>query len=229
MIRFILKQLMRNPFSHFLMSVLRNALLIKNNTGLIIESNCDIKNTVFGKYNKVCYGSTVTNSAVGDYTYFGNYSVISNCSIGKYCSIANDVMIGLGKHPSGFVSTHPAFYRNREEYFFSDGLYFEEYQPIIIGNDVWIGARVMIVDGVTIGDGAIIAAGSVVTKNVEPYTIVGGVPAKFIKERFDMETRKKLIKIKWWDLELQFLKENWKDFHDVEGFKEKYFINERYQ
>lgn len=84
----------------------------------------------------------------------------------------------------------------------------------------------MIVDGVTIGDGAIIAEGSVVTKNVEPYTIVGGVPAKLIKARFDMETRKKLIKIKWWDLELQFLKENWKDFHDVEGFKEKYFKKE---
>lgn len=132
MIRFILKQLMRYPFSHYLMTLLRNALLIMNNTGLIFESNCKIKNTVFDKYNKVCYGITVTNSAIGDYTYFGNYSVISNCSKGKYCSIANDVMIGLGKHPSGFVPTHPAFYRNREEYFFSDGLYLEEYQPIII-------------------------------------------------------------------------------------------------
>jgi len=120
--------------------------------------------------------------------------------IGNFCSIANNVNIYLGgNHRTDWVSTYPFGHINKHV--------FNEYNGdghphtkgnVIIGNDVWIGANVTIMSGVTIGDGAVIANNSHVVKNVEPYSIVGGNPAKLIKYRFTQEQIEKLLEIKWW-------------------------------
>ena len=151
------------------------------------------------------------NYKVGEYTY-GNPHIFSwgdepKLQVGKFCSIAKGVQIILGgEHKTDWVTTYPF------------NVVFNEFKrikghpankgDIIIGNDVWIGNNATILSGVTIGDGAVIALGSVVTKNVEPYSIVGGVPAKLIRKRFDDETIKKLLEIKWWEWDINKIKKN---------------------
>lgn len=103
---------------------------------------------------------------------------------------------------------------------FADRNYFEEFEKIGIGNDVWIGANVIILDGIEIGDGAVVAAGSVITKSVPPYAIVGGVPAKIIRYRFEKDKIEKLLILKWWDMDLAYLRKNFTKFHNIDGFLE---------
>ena len=144
--------------------------------------------------------------------------MIYNATIGKFSSIASFVKIGLGIHPTkDFVSTHYAFYSNKKKLTktFSDKNYIEENKNVSIGNDVWIGANAIILDGITISDGAIIGAGAVVTKDVPPYAIVGGVPAKIIRYRFDEDTIKKLLEISWWDFPITWLEKNYKLMHNT--------------
>jgi acetyltransferase-like isoleucine patch superfamily enzyme len=162
------------------------------------------------------------NVSIGKYSYLGGYSSIIDCSIGRYCSIASYVLIGLGVHPSkNAVSTHPAFYSTLGQagITYADKQYFQETQPITIGNDVWIGARAIIRDGVKIGDGAIIGAGAVVVKDVAPYSVVGGVPAELIRYRFSRPEINFLLKFKWWDREDAWVRANWRDFLDIKKFK----------
>lgn len=143
----------------------------------------------------------------GKYTY-GNPNIhfdneYSNIYIGNFCSIGNNVKIYLGgEHPTKYISTYPFGYLHTN-IFNSDNNYKELFTKgsVIIGNDVWIGDNVTIMSGVTIGDGSVIANNSHVVKNIEPYTIVGGNPAKFIKYRFSTEQIEKLLKIKWWEWE----------------------------
>lgn len=126
---------------------------------------------------------------------------ISNAKIGRYCSIGFESIIGLGTHPSTYLSTHPAFYSAAKQSgisFVTESSY-SEYQSIDIGNDVWIGARAIVLGGVSIGDGAIVAAGAVVTKDVPPYAIVGGVPARLLRYRFSEEVIEELLDWKWWN------------------------------
>ncbi len=156
---------------------------------------------------------------IGYYSYVGKDVEIANreTTIGKYCSIARHACIGTSQHPTGFLSTHPVMFlempygptlppESRCKY---DGMK----PPCHIGNDVWIGRNAIVMDGVTIGDGAIVAAGAVVTKDVPPYAIVGGVPAKLIRYRFSPEIIAALLELRWWDLPM----ERWKDlpFDDV--------------
>lgn len=139
---------------------------------------------------------------IGKYTYglpkIYKLESTSQLQIGKFCSIANDVKIFLdGEHEINNISTYPFGY-------FKDFKTQKRYVTkskgkVIIGNDVWIGNGVTILSGVNIGDGAVIGACSLITKNIEPYTIVGGIPAKTIKKRFDDKTIEKLLKIKWWN------------------------------
>jgi acetyltransferase-like isoleucine patch superfamily enzyme len=139
--------------------------------------------------------------------------LIQNANIGKFCSIANNVLIGLGNHPLNFFSTSPLFYKKINPLkiiLVSNELYFDEYKPIHIGNDVWIGTNAIILDGVNIGNGAVIASNSVVTKNVEPYSIVGGVPAKLIKYRFTEDKISELMKERWWELSLCEIKKKFR-------------------
>ncbi|MDE6871395.1 MAG: CatB-related O-acetyltransferase [Bacteroidales bacterium] len=126
-----------------------------------------------------------------------------NAVIGKFCSIGPEVLIGgLPSHPLNLKSTFPGFYQKDSSFYGVEPEYEynePEFKQVTIGNDVWIGARAMILDGVCVGDGAVIGAGAVVTKDVPPYAIVGGVPAKIIKFRFAEPEILDMLKSQWWN------------------------------
>jgi acetyltransferase-like isoleucine patch superfamily enzyme len=136
------------------------------------------------------------------YSYIGYGSAISDCSIGSFCSIAANVKIGLGIHPTDHISTSPLFYSDKnvfkEKWVEHNEMYIEQ-RKVIIENDVWIGTDAKIMGGVTIGNGAIVGAGAVVTHNVAPYAIVGGVPAKLIRHRFSESEIVAIEKSEWWN------------------------------
>jgi acetyltransferase-like isoleucine patch superfamily enzyme len=179
------------------------------------------RNSDFGFYNTLQDNVSLINVDIDDFTYISFGTAIAKTKIGKFCSIGPDCKIGLGKHPvTKFVSTHPAFFSptKRAQLSFTEQDYFIESENITIGNDVWIGANVIVVDGVHISDGAVVAAGSVVTKDIPPYAIVGGVPAKIIRYRFEEKDIKKLLKLQWWNMDREYLKNNFKKFHDINEF-----------
>ena len=188
---------------------------------LCIDNFSYVKGCLFGSYVHLYTGTRLIDCSVGDFSYISSNTAIRNTRIGKFCSIGPDCKIGLGKHPSrDFVSTHPIFFSTARpsQISFADEEYFEQFGNISVGNDVWIGSDSILLDGVSVGDGAIIAAGSVVTKNVPPYAIVGGVPAKIIRYRFEPKHIEKLLKIKWWNWNTDFLKKNFKRFHNIGKF-----------
>jgi acetyltransferase-like isoleucine patch superfamily enzyme len=223
--RFIVS-ILKNPFSLWLYwLVQKNYLELKYKAHFGYMTN--IKKSTFAGYNKLYDHVRFWYSDLGMYSYIAKNSQISRTKIGKFCAIGPNVQMGLGTHPtSTFVSIHPAFYSTLKQttITFSDKDLFTEHSQITIGNDVWIGANVVIADGVTIGDGAIVAAGAVVTKNVEPYQIVGGVPAKFIKNRFTDEQIKFLKEFKWWDKNKDWLSENASLMNDIEKLMKKYAV-----
>lgn len=197
----------------------------KINFSTKIESNCEIVNSVFGLYNRVGKDSYLYNVSMDDYTYTSIRSTIQNTKIGKFCSIAQDVSIGLGMQPSiKFVSSHPLFYSRHKQcgISFADKSYFKENGKVIIGNDVWIGAKAIIFDDVKIGNGAIIAANSVVKEDVPDFAIVGGTPAKILSYRFTPEQIMWLQNFKWWEKEESWIKDNFKKFHNIEDFIREY-------
>ena len=155
-------------------------------------------------------------AAVGSMLYgcrIGQYSVLNGeiigsagsvTTIGRYCQSAMGSQIGVGGHPTDWLSTH--FFQYRDHFApypkdHPDSLFgkFAEAQPTVIGSDTWIGAHAIIRDGVTVGPGAIVAAGAVVTADVPPYAIVGGVPAKLIRYRFAPELIERLLAVRWWE------------------------------
>lgn len=179
-----------------------------------------------------CVGnSSIVNSKLGFATYVGDHSEILNMQIGKYCSIGSHVNCILGTHPTkDFISTHPAFFSAHHSIGFTyvnENKFVEHNKPkngisnynIVVGNDVWIANNVAILEGITIGDGAIIAANALVTKDVMPYSIVGGVPAKEIKKRFSENEIKFLLQTKWWNKSEKELKDKAKSFENFESFK----------
>lgn len=195
-------------------------LLENSNHGLNLLGKNKLNKVVF-KTNNVVINSVLNNCKLDDYSYVGSDSNINNCIIKKFTSIGPNAMIGLGEHPSrDFLTTHPAFYSHNKPFkTFTDKTYFKEYNCTKIGNDVWIGANCIIKGGVVIGDGAIIASGSVVTKDVESYSIVGGVPAKHIRYRFSVSELKKIKQFKWWDADIEFLFKNHKLFNSINNIE----------
>lgn len=174
--------------------------------------------------NKVGFNTNIMRSTVGLCTNIGQNSYLPNCLIGRYSSISSDVIVIEYTHPIDFVSTYPGFFNTINELSFgrgdikfneelknSDGSY------VKIGNDVWIGRKVLLKGGITIGDGAIIGMGSVVTKDVPPYAIVAGNPARIIRFRFDETEIKELCKIQWWFWDIQELKSISNLFANVKG------------
>lgn len=147
------------------------------------------------------------NCKVGKYTRIKPGCVFKNVTIGKYCSFANDIMIGLGQHPTFLLSTNSVFYKSGITDKFAKEIEYDEEPRTYIGNDVWIGNGAVIMDGVKVGDGAIVASRAVVTKDVPPYAVVGGVPAKVLKYRFSKEMIDELLDWQWWNLNDEEIKE----------------------
>lgn len=165
---------------------------------------------VFEGQNKIFTKTELNNCYIGRGSYVSHDSFLSGVKIGRFCSIGPFVKTVNGRHPTkDFVSTHPAFFstakQNGTTYVdhskYAEHQFVEDHYGIVVGNDVWIGGNVTLLEGIRIGNGAIIAAGAVVNKDVEPYTIVGGVPAKVIKKRFDDQEIEKLQNVKWWNWE----------------------------
>lgn len=158
----------------------------------------------FTDYTHLKRGSRLVNSIVGKYSRIGINCKIVNTTVGNFTAIGEDTVAGLGQHPTNYLTYHSIFYKKGNWGWHDDWVKypegFQENKPITIGNNVWIGTRVVILDGVNIGDNSIIATGAIVTKDVPPYSIVGGVPAKVIKTLFDEDMRKRLDEIQWWNL-----------------------------
>ena len=151
-----------------------------------------------GKHNRIMKNVSIHELAdVGNYNYIGTHTMILHAKIGSYCSIAPYVKIGQSNHDLSCVSTSTRIAGNGHGV--TD---FSEYEkPSIIGNDVWLAANVVVRQGVEIGTGAVVGAGAVVTKNIPPYEIWGGVPARFIAKRFSDDDVKKLLESRWWENE----------------------------
>jgi acetyltransferase-like isoleucine patch superfamily enzyme len=218
--------LFTNPTTMWLRWFFTKLFLELKHQKLRLEYMVEIHGCRFGRYNTIYKYSRLRNTDIGDYSYVARNCQIYNTSIGKFTCIGPNVITGMGAHPSAeFVSSHPLFYSTLGQ---SSGLViveknlFDEFPLTTIGNDVWIGNNAIIKYGITIGDGAIIGSGAVVTKDVEPYSIVGGVPAKVIKYRFSKEQIEFLLRFRWWDKDLEWLKANKDFFRSIDHFMKKY-------
>ncbi len=158
------------------------------------------KDSTFTNVSKLGPFVRLLKSNIGKYTRVSKGCSLLYTTVGNFSSFADNVQFGAGRHPITHGSTSQLFY-NRNSLFnkWVKPIKYEQNRPIKVGNDVWIGSKSLIMGGVTIGDGAVVGSRSLVTKNVPPYAIVGGVPAKIIKYRFDQETIKRLLEIKWWN------------------------------
>ncbi len=175
-------------------------------------------NSSFEGLNKL-HPNSHFKGKLGMGSYIGPNSHILG-EVGKYSSIAPDVKVVHGTHPytTPYVSTSPVFYSLQKQngntfarkQSFEEYIYYDKNKkvPVFIGNDCWIGERVLIIGGIKIGDGAVVLAGAVVTKDVPPYCVVGGIPAKIIKKRYDKETIDFLLNFKWWEKDYNWLSSN---------------------
>lgn len=174
--------------------------------------DCNVHKTA-----KIGSGCNCINMKIGQYSYIGKNNTLTNVQIGKFCSIASYCAIGGGAHDLTAISTSPIFQEGRNIFGINFGYLKRELnKKVVIGNDVWIGEGVFINDGIIIGDGAVIGAHSVVTKNIPPYAIVAGVPAKIIRMRFNKDEIEKLEKICWWDWSKEKILKH--DFSSINSF-----------
>ena len=178
------------------------------------------KNSKVSKEAKILGFCRVYNSTIDSFTYVGRGSNILNADIGKFCSISSNVNVGLGSHPIEMISTSPVFHTKKNVLNKSFACFkIPSEKKITIGNDVWIGMNVIVKNGIKIGDGAIIGAGSIVTKDVESFAIVAGIPAKFIRYRFDEDERTLIKNSKWWNWSEDKIKNNIEVFQSIKEFE----------
>ena len=181
-----------------------------------------IRDCKLAKHTRVLPRCNLIRVEMARYSYIGTNTIVADTKIGAFCSIGSSCSIGGGIHPTDRVSTSPVFYDlsnplREKKYISVDSRKAAKQPQTIIGNDVWIGENVFVSAGVNIGDGAVIGAHAVITKDVPPYAIVPGVPAKILRYRFDEATIKELIATQWWEWSDEKLAENKEWFSKVLG------------
>lgn len=198
-----------------LLVLLKNILSLPKRLVSHIALFCVLQEAVVDKTAAICSGVRFYRGKIGKYSYIGNNSFVSDTDIGCFTSISTDCYIGGTSHPTDWVSTSPVFHKweNIMKKNFARHE-FEIFKRTTIGNDVWIGNRVMIKAGVKIADGAVIGMGSIVTKDIGPYEIWAGNPARLIRKRFDDETIDAFEKMKWWE---------WDD-NTIEKYADKFTV-----
>jgi acetyltransferase-like isoleucine patch superfamily enzyme len=212
----------------YLLRYLKNPSLLMEDrrAEVVIAASANARKCSFEGKNKIYPNSRVYASCIGRGSYVGPNSALPRTKIGRYCSIGPEVLVLAGTHPlDERMSTHPCFYslvkqagftyaeeQSYDEFLFSDP---ERKYYVEIGSDVWIGARVIIVGGVRIGHGAVIAAGSVVTKDVPDYAVVGGVPAKQLRLRFEEDVCRRYLEERWWENDEDWVLEHLEQFQKV--------------
>jgi hypothetical protein len=193
-----------------------------------IHPTATVRDSQFGRYTEVGARTSVIETRMGDYSYVVNDSDIIYSGIGKFCSIAAHVRINPGNHPMWRVSQAHFSYRASRYWPDADDdaefFAWRRAHPVRIGHDVWIGHGAIVLPGRSVGTGAVIAAGAVVTRDVAPYAVVAGIPARPVKQRFQADIAERLVALAWWDWDHGQLREALSDFRRlaVEAFLEKY-------
>ena len=192
--------------------------LIKDYSTLSLS--CTLKNCTFEDEVRVSHSAEITNTKIGYLSSIGRYSKIVHSEIGKYCAVSWNTTINAVGHPFEHLTVSAFPYAPYVGNFVD--IRKQQHQKVIIGNDVWVGTNSVIMPGVTIGNGAVIGAGAIVTKDVPDYAVVVGVPAEIIKYRFSEDFIKKLLELKWWDLDSKIIKKHvelWGNKFNYESLK----------
>ncbi|MDD9266746.1 DapH/DapD/GlmU-related protein [Paenibacillus sp. GCM10023248] len=191
-----------------------------------IAASSHILNSHAGAWTSIGPHNKIIESRIGDYTYTMDDVTINYAEIGKFTSIASHVCINPVDHPMDRVTQHHMTYR-RAAFGFAerdDDSFFEwrRGNRVTIGHDVWIGHGAIVMKGVHIGTGAVIGSGAIVTKDVEPYSVVVGVPSRPLKKRFSQEIIDRLLAIAWWDWPRDLLETRFHELNDVAAFIKQY-------
>ncbi|MDQ0454053.1 DapH/DapD/GlmU-related protein [Rhizobium paknamense] len=194
----------------------------------LVDQTASVINSTLGRYTEVAARCRLEDCEMDDYSYIMQDGSIWCATIGKFANIAAAVRINATNHPTWRPTLHHFTYR-AADYFEgaeNDGDFFawRRENRVVIGHDVWIGHGATLLPGVTIGNGAVVGAGAVVSKSVAPYTIVGGVPAKLIRERFPAPVAERMDRLQWWDWDHDRLFAALEDFRTLsaEAFLDRY-------
>jgi phosphonate metabolism protein (transferase hexapeptide repeat family) len=194
----------------------------------VIHDGCSITESRFGAYVEIGQGSRIAHSDFGDYSYCDRFADIANATIGKFANIASYTRVGATDHPLDTAACHHFLYRSADYWDDAedDAEFFAHRRSrrAHVGHDTWLGHSCMIKPEVTVGHGAVVASGAIVTKDVAPYTIVAGIPAKVMRRRQPEEIAERLIALAWWDWHHDRLRAALTDFRALtaEAFLEKH-------